>query len=1429
MSRRRKSDSKAQPTSSPDDAADPVSTAAPTGAERRSRGVLGWAIIALAVLTVLALTIASVGRLVVLTPAGRELVTSFVTGTEIGRYGRINVEGLSGDLWDDFTLSRISVSDRDGIWLEAENVRVDWSYLPLITRRFHADEIEADVIRLIRRPVLEPALAPPGPQPLTIDIDSFRARVEFLEGFSDEYGRWNLSGDARLDRGGHKAATLQAFSISRPGDYLRLRFDSADDGGLLGATLTARAREANGGPVAGALGYSPDQPFDLDINIRQDAFDALVQTGNYRPVQARGRFSDQGGEGSGYIRFAGSELLAPFAERLGPQIRFGIGLRPVPDRQGQFGLGWVVRADNIAVNASGAVNRDGSTIGDGVRLRVSTPSVTRLVGQDLAGAGLIEGVWRGGRDRWRFAGEAAIERAALAGYALRRLSGPIEIAAQGANFDFEGDLTGEGGAGDSLLAALIGSRPRALIRGSRLSDSRLLIRRFDLDGAALDITAQGARGLNGALSAQGSATVTDVSKLRRQASGALGLTFQASQRSNAPWMLNFAADGRRLRTGWAELDRLLGGSPNFVANGVFGDNRIAISRASLTGAAARLNARGLIGLGGGDMRLALDWTARGPFGVGPIEIGGMASGAGALTGTLARPVMDLTADFATVEAGPLSLSNTHLVLTFRQGAAASDGRVTITGDSAYGPARAFSLFRIADDGVRLNDMDINAGGVAAQGDLALRGSAPSSADLTFEARPGAFLAAGTASGRVLLTEGTGDTRAVLDVTGRGVRFAGSTYVVRSLHLQGQGTLARLPFTLQTDVGGTFPVAFQGAGVYSRQADSQTFTLEGGGRVREVSFETRSPMVIALAGDGKVARLDLSVGGGVLTGELRQDNVAALIQASLTGVDLRSIAPDLAGRVTADVNLRGTRDDLEGTVTARLENARSRDAGSDMDIDAQIQARLVDDRLLVEAEAADAAGVRSQARLDLPVTASAAPLRLAVNRAEPMSGEITLQGQVRSIWDLVLGGERSLSGIVDGEATLAGSINDPRVDGYLNIDQGRFDDSGTGVVLQNLVMQTRFDSDTARILSFSATDGRGGQAGSVSGEGVLGLRTGSASNLTLQLTDFRVIQTDLATARASGPIRVERSVAGAISLAGELDVTEAVISADDLPNSSDVVELDVIEINRPGGLEDEIEESAEERAARRSRSAFNVDVRLRSNGGGVFIEGRGLDVEMALDARVRGSISAPDLSGTARVIRGDYQFGGRRFTFEPGGTVTLSTEAENVRLDLAAEREDPTLTARILVRGTAARPVITLSSVPALPQDEILSQVLFGRSASQLSPIEAAQLASSVAALAGGGGFDVVGNLREFAGLDRLSFGGDASGLTVAGGKYVGEDLYFEVIGGGEAGAAVQVEWRARRNISVVSRVGADGDARLYVRWRRSSRDEEQRRRVEPED
>jgi len=211
----------------------------------------------------------------------------------------------------------------------------------------------------------------------------------------------------------------------------------------------------------------------------------------------------------------------------------------------------------------------------------------------------------------------------------------------------------------------------------------------------------------------------------------------------------------------------------------------------------------------------------------------------------------------------------------------------------------------------------------------------------------------------------------------------------------------------------------------------------------------------------------------------------------------------------------------------------------------------------------------------------------------------------------------------------------------------------------------------------------------------------------------------------------------------------------------------------------------------------------------------LDAELSLDAQVVGDTSAPVLQGKARVVRGIYDFAGKRFDIDDTGVIDLAASPDQIRLDLTATLTDPTLTAVIAIKGTAAKPAITLSSTPVLPSDEILSQVLFGQSAAQLSPVQAAQLAAAVTTLATGGGFDVMGGLGKLARLDRIALGGtSATGVTVSGGKYIGNNVYLEVTGGGRQGPSAQVEVRATRSLSLISQLGGDVGAKLSIRWRK---------------
>lgn len=1407
-------------TDTPPEATPPETTSqetTPTKAARPAKPRRGLvkriALIAGAILAGLLVLIAAAlvgGRYYIASDGGREMVLQRLQDLKISRYGRLKVYGLKGDLLSDFSIDRITLADSQGVWLEANNLSMDWSYLALVGRSFHANDIKAETVRVLRRPVVEPPSGePPSPQPISVRIDKFSANIELMEGFSKEYGRWSLSGDASLPRTGAKSATVNADSLNRPGDYLRL---AATFGGKLEDTrLNLRANEVQGGPLAGALGYSPDQPFSAVAVLNADVVNARVQTGQFVPLIVQGHFGDKGSRVAGFADFSGSDLLEPFVTRIGRTARFGFAMVPTPDKASQ-GVAWKLISDNVQSEARGLIRNSDRSSPDGITLNIQTASLSRLVGSDVAGPAAYSGLFKGDAQTWSLNGQATLLNANLASYRATRIAGPLNVAVKNGRMDFDGDIRANGGSGEGIIGGLLGSAPRVQMQAARMKDGAILLEKVDLQGQGLTLNGSGSRNLLGGMSFRGTAQLTDASRVLPEARGAFGGPIRASSaRTGAPWVLNFDGRGRNLTIGMAELDRLLGKTPRLQLAGQLNGGRIEIERGELTGAAGRAGAKGIIETAG-DLRLALDWNARGPFAAGPVEIGGDMNGRGALTGTLSQPRVDLTAGFQQVTAGALTLNNADLTLSFRKGADASDGRITVVSGSNYGPARASGNFFLGGKRIRLSDLDVDAGGVTAKGAVALSDNIPSSADLTFTARAGAFLASGEANGRVRLTDGGGSDSAILDVSGRNVRLAGQSWIIRTLDLDGRGTLNNLPFTLALDVGGPTPAQFNGTGVYSRQNETHGLTLRGGGRVREVAFTTRSPASITLNGANRTAHLDLGVGGGVLLADLRQDARTVAVQADLTQVDLGSISPELRGSVTGQVAMRGAGSDLSGTANVALQNVRSIDAPRGLAVDGRVDATLAGDRLTIKATAVDEGAVQASADVVLPVEASAAPLRLAIARTREMSGRVSINGQIQPIWDLFLGGERSLAGQVNGQATLAGTLNAPRLNGRFDLSQGSYRENAVGLVLGDMTLRTRFDDTTAQIETFTANDGSGG---TVSGQGRIGLRQGSGSNAQLTLSRFRVIDNDIAEARASGPITIVRGADGNIQLGGRIDIDEAKIEPE-LPGATGIVSMDVVEINRPGGDPVETEQKAR-------GPQIGMDIALRSTGGKVRVNGRGLNVVLDVNARVRGTIAQPQLTGTANVVRGDYEFAGKRFVFDDTGRVTLSTDPKQIRLNLAATREDAALTASINVTGTAAEPKIALTSTPSLPQDEILSQVLFGRSASQLSAFEAAQLAAGVAALAGGGGFDVIGNLRELAGLDRLSFGGDASAVTVAGGRYITDDVYLEVIGGGQNGAAVKVEWQPRRNIAVASQFGGQGDTSLSIRWRHESREAGDRR------
>ena len=1389
---------------------------------RRGLGARGprWAGVTLALLVLLTAGLLAGARFGAETPAGRALIVRLVDGVRVGPVGRLRVEGLGGDVFGRLTLRRLAIVDARGPWLEARDIALDWRPAELLHRRVHARDLKVGELLVRRRPQMEVRPSrPPSEAPVSVAVNGFAGRVRTLPALSAVPGDWNVQGAIDYSRANRATGRLRANSRLHAGDGLRLAFAFGNDR----LHLDGDAVEGRGGALAGALGLPADQRFlvraQADGDDRGGVFHLNARSGAGQPARAEGRWTPKGGRLDAQLQLGASRLTHYFAARVGPQVRLTLtGAR---------------RADGLfAIEASavGAAARAHATGPIDVRRR-STPGLQLQVAVDRLGAWVddwnigptrAQGVLSGALGAFTYRGRLEGERLVREGYTLALASGPAELSRDRKGWRWTGRLQGEGGGGTGLLPPLVGPRPTLDTAGQVLPDNRFLINSLHLQGADLQVDATGGKGLFGDLSFKGGAVVERLAVVRPGAHGGLRAAWSAREgRGEHAWGFSVDARGQAFATGLPEADRLVGAAPHLTARGVFHDSVFDIARADLTGAAAQVTAHGRYGRGDA-MAFAGDWRAQGPFAVGPLVVAGVAKGSGVVGGRLVAPTVDLQADLATLDLGKLVVAPAHMTLAFAKTGEALTGQVMLAGASNGGPAQARARFRFVPKGLDLDDVLAEAGGVRVSGGLALRDGQPSTADLQLAAGPGLFLQSGRLTGAVrIAAPGAGAATADLRLQGADVSLPGASVRLKTLQLAAAGPLDRLPLRLSAEAVQPLPISFAGSGLLARTGQARELTLTGGGKVRGQPFQTLAPLRLGFSPEGRTATLRIAAAGGRIALDARQvANGTLHAQGQAAGVSLASLFDDYAGTVDATLRLDGQGARLGGVMDARLTDARTADAPAALALTSTLHATLADSRLRVEAAATNRQGLRAQASIDLPAEAAADPFRIAVVRTRPLHGSYSAEGELKPLWDLLAGGERTLSGRLVARGELAGTLNDPRPTGGVAISGGRFADASTGLVLEKLEAQAQLSADHVTVQRFSGGDGH---AGSLSGQGVVSLTPSGASSFQIALTRFQLIDNELGRATASGPVTVVRDAQGRARVVGKLLIDRADITTK-TPVPTGVVPMDVVEVNLPTAAT----EAETTPLPRPGSGLIALDVNLHAPGG-VFVRGKGVDAELSLDAHVGGSTARPQLSGTARIVRGFYDFSGKRFDLDQSGVIHLASKPEDIRLDLKAERNDPALDAVVRIRGTASRPEITLTSLPVLPQDEILSRVLFGVSASQLSGFEAAQLASALAGLATGGGFDVLANLRQFAGLDRLAIGGDAAGATVSGGKYITNDIYVELTGAAQGrsqtattaaqqartGPSAEVEWRVRKNLSLVSQVWTGGDARLSVRFRRS--------------
>jgi translocation and assembly module TamB len=217
-----------------------------------------------------------------------------------------------------------------------------------------------------------------------------------------------------------------------------------------------------------------------------------------------------------------------------------------------------------------------------------------------------------------------------------------------------------------------------------------------------------------------------------------------------------------------------------------------------------------------------------------------------------------------------------------------------------------------------------------------------------------------------------------------------------------------------------------------------------------------------------------------------------------------------------------------------------------------------------------------------------------------------------------------------------------------------------------------------------------------------------------------------------------------------------------------------------------------------------------------VEGKGLEAFWRGELRARGGIDAPDVSGTLTLARGTFTFLGKSFDLDTGDITFTGGGKIDPELSLSASRQSGDVTATVTITGRSSQPNIALSSVPVLPQDEVLAQLLFRKGATELGPLESLQLASAAADLAGLSQGGLSGLLRRTFGLDIVGFGGKSGDAVVLGHQfsssiYVGVEQSVDTT----SDHVIVVEWRLSRSLAIQSTTSPQTGADLGLIWRKN--------------
>lgn len=1395
----------------------------------------------------------------------RGIVADLISKALSSDTSQVSIGEVNGALSSDVEIRDIVLSDRDGVWLRLDRVRLIWTRSALLLRRLDVDRLEIGKLEMLRRPAPQPAGTAPASNepilpelPLKVILRAFQLNELAL-------GEPVLGVAARLGATG-------SASLGPPSEGLDLKFEARrlDMGGTFNVDLAfvpqttrlqlaAKLDEPAGGLISKVAGLPGEPPVRLDLN-GDGPLDSFRSNLTFTAGPTIGA------EGSATLNRAGVERQLALAleariEGLMPppvapvfagstRLDGAVGLRDDGgvDIRNLALVSALARLDvlgrynadktlDIRVGAASRPNANGRTVSSGAEIGKLAFDAT--IRGPVAGPTVVATL---------DAQDAKMPAGRFGKVALAFNATPTgTIGEPGTRITLTSDGEASGIAlTDKALARAVGDKVTFTLRGVGQDDGTADFETLKLALSGVELDYKGKLGRARVLGKL-KAVLPDLSRLSGLAERPLGGRAEVTADLDAtPRLNNYTAtlDGKaeRLATGTAVVDRLLAGNLTLAGrvNALAGDYTVDGLR--VAGQHAAFTADGSLGRQQSSLKLALALPDL-------KRADSRLSGRGDIIAEITGPQnkLDATARIAianaTALARPIPRLTIDAVAKDLQGALSAS--VNLTGEVDAKPASGHvQLARQPDDGWNLSPLDLSIGSVRLNGGLTLDPASRAAGRLTLAARNLDDLSAlaltklgGQLDADIVLA--TPEGRQDIDLTARGSRLVGPSVSIEKLDAKiGARDIydrpmldAAVAIDRAIAAGETISaIRFDSKGApdasaFTLSANARGFALKGAGllvpgeplKLELASFDARrdgraitlaNPATFSFPASGvEIAGLALTIDKGKVTLDGRAGETLDLRftarDVPLAAARIASPSLNFSGTLNAEAQVKGKPGDLAGpwkVRIAQLVTPETRQAGLPP-VEITGEGAFKGDATSVSATVNAGRGASLTLRGTAPLNATG-PLDLAAQ------GRVDA-GLANPL--LAVNGQR-VTGSVAVDMRAGGTASAPRLSGNATLSNGSFTDALQGIRLNAIEARVAANGDNLTVERASARAPNGGTI-TASGQVKVDPAAGFPGNIRIRGDRAQLVSSGLVTAVAGLDLEISGPLAQRPRLGGRIDIVSLEVTVPDrLPASLRPVD-GIRHIHARGTAAARLAAERKAREARgRGRAAPPFDATLAltvSAPSRVFIRGRGIDAELGGEIRVAGTSSAPVLNGGFELRRGRISVLTQRLDFSRGRLTFAGGLIPE--LDFVAETSAGDVTARITVSGPADQPSFAFTSQPELPQDEVLSRLLFARASGSLSPFQALQLAQAAAQFAGGGGDDTFERLRKSLGVDNLDIQMGAGGPTLGASRYISDNVSIGVkVGTKPEDSGVSVGVDVTKRLKLQAETGADGSAAVGI-------------------